>query len=96
MRELLSVVTRKGQITLPAEIRKSLHIREGDKVAFSLEGTDTPQVIIRPVRSVAEMTFGSVTPRKRPEDFQELRRLFVEGMAEDLLSEAPAAEKKGA
>ena len=33
---------------------------------------------LRSVRSVAEMTFGSVRPRKRPEDFQELRRLAEE------------------
>ena len=80
MKELLSVVTRKGQITLPVAIRRSLGIREGDKVALSLDDSDQSQVILRPVRSVAELTFGAVTPRKRPEDFQELRRRFEEGI----------------
>lgn len=37
MKELLSVVTRKGQITVPAELRKALNLKEGDKVAFVLE-----------------------------------------------------------
>ncbi|AXE40040.1 hypothetical protein JS278_02906 [Acidipropionibacterium virtanenii] len=27
----------KGQITLPAEVRKYLHVREGDDIAFTLE-----------------------------------------------------------
>ena len=80
MKELLSVVTRKGQITLPVAIRRSLGIREGDKVALSLDDSDQSQVILRPVRSAAELTFGAVTPRKRPEDFQELRRRFEEGI----------------
>ena len=87
MKELLTVVTRKGQITIPAEIRRSLGIMEGDKVALSLSDEGKPQVILRPVRSVAELTFGAVTPRKRPEDFKELRRLFEEGTAAQVLSE---------
>ena len=31
--ELLTVVTRKGQITVPAAIRRALKIQEGDKIA---------------------------------------------------------------
>lgn len=93
MRELLSVVTRKGQVTLPAEIRKSLQIEVGDKVAFSLEESDKSQVILRPIRSIAESTFGAVKPRKRPEDFQELRRLFEEEMARGAPAETSTPEK---
>ncbi len=37
---------------------------------------------LRSARSVAELTFGAVTPRKRPEDFKELRRLDEESVAE--------------
>jgi antitoxin PrlF len=81
MKELLTVVTRKGQITVPAEIRKALGLKEGDKVALSLTDRKGLQATLRPVRSVAEMTFGSVTPRQRPEDFPELRRLFEESLA---------------
>jgi AbrB family looped-hinge helix DNA binding protein len=93
MKELLSVVTRKGQITLPVAIRRSLGIREGDKVALSLDDSDQARVILRPVRSVAELTFGAVTPRKRPEDFQELRQRFEEGIAEEAMAEIPPAQK---
>lgn len=93
MKEILSVVTRRGQITLPAEIRKSLGIKEGDKVAFSLGNPERAQVILRPVHSVAELTFGAVTPRKRPEDFEELRRSFEEGTAEEVMAETRPSEK---
>ena len=93
VREILSVVTRKGQITLPAEIRKSLGIKEGDKVAISLGDSEKAPVILRPMHSVATATFGAVEPRKRPEDFQELRRQFEEGIAEEVMAEASPSEK---
>jgi AbrB family looped-hinge helix DNA binding protein len=90
MKEILTRVTRKGQITLPVEIRRALGIREGDKVAVSLIGvphSEETQAVVRPVRSVAEMTFGAVRPRKRPEDFKELRQAFEEGVAEQVIGE---------
>lgn len=93
MKELLTIVTRKGQITIPAEIRKSLGIKQGDKIALSVPEGQTSLVTLRPVRSVAEMTFGAVTPRKRPEDFKELRQLFEEGVADEVTSEAPPPQK---
>lgn len=96
MKELLTVVTRKGQITVPAEIRRALGLKEGDKVALALVDPKRRQVRLRPVRSVAELTFGAVTPRKRPEDFKELRGQFVEGQAKEALSEGSGSDKKGA
>ena len=87
MGEILSVVTRKGQITLPIEIRRSLDIKVGDKVALSIDNTESTVIILRPVRSVAELTFGAVQPRKQPEDFGELRRHFEEGTAEQVADE---------
>jgi AbrB family looped-hinge helix DNA binding protein len=37
MKEQYTVVTRKGQITVPAEIRKALGLHIGDRVAVSLD-----------------------------------------------------------
>jgi len=39
-------VARKGQITIPKEIRETLRLREGDRVIFILEGE---RVVIRKV-----------------------------------------------
>ncbi|MGH2469987.1 MAG: AbrB/MazE/SpoVT family DNA-binding domain-containing protein, partial [Chloroflexota bacterium] len=36
-KELLTVVTRKGQVTVPSAIRHALGLKQGDKVAFTLE-----------------------------------------------------------
>jgi AbrB family looped-hinge helix DNA binding protein len=40
MKELLSIVTRKGQVTVPAEIRRQLGLKVGEKVAFLVDGED--------------------------------------------------------
>jgi AbrB family looped-hinge helix DNA binding protein len=78
MKELLTV-TRQGQITLPAEIRQTLGLKHGDKVAWSLSRSKDGQATLRPIRSVAELTLGAVKPRRRPENLKHLRRRFEGG-----------------
>lgn len=39
-------------------------------------------MLLHPVRSVAELTFGALSPRKQPEDFRELREVFKEVIVE--------------
>jgi len=56
---------------------------EEDRIASSVADSESPEVIVRPARSVAERTFGIVKPRKRPEDFEELREMFEEEMARE-------------
>jgi AbrB family looped-hinge helix DNA binding protein len=58
-----SKVTRKGQVTVPAEVRKALGLQRGDGVSFFMKnGT----VHIAKSRSVAEMTAGSLRNPKVP------------------------------
>ncbi|MGI8824806.1 MAG: AbrB/MazE/SpoVT family DNA-binding domain-containing protein [Chloroflexota bacterium] len=87
MKEQLTVVTRKGQITVPAYIRRALDLKVGDKVAITLDEEGKPSAKLRPVRSVTEMTFGSVEPRNRPEDLRALREQAIADMAENALRE---------
>ncbi len=46
--ELVTVVTRKGQVTIPAAIRRSLGIKVGDTVTLAIEGD---AVKLRPTRA---------------------------------------------
>ncbi len=78
----VTVVTRKGQITIPSEIRKLLGIKEGDKVLISLSTDSNKEAVLRPIRSITELTAGMLKPRKMPEDFKELREIFMDEMAE--------------
>lgn len=93
MREHVTVVTRKGQITVPAEIRRALGIKEGDKLAVSLPDPKTGTISLRLARSVADLTFGAIAPRKRPEDFRELREAFIQGAAEEAAHEVPGGRR---
>jgi len=43
-----SVISSKGQVTVPQEIRIRLGLKEGDRIEFVVEGGNT---IMRPVRS---------------------------------------------
>ncbi len=83
MKEQYTVVTRKGQITVPAEIRKALGLRMGDRIAVSLDSDGQLHATLRPVRSVADATFGSIQPT-HPVSEEEVRNVFTEhGAARD-------------
>ena len=66
-----SVITRKGQVTIPKEIRDHLSAKEGEKVAFFLRGND---VVMKLVRGNILSLRGSVKPKQRPEDMAAVRR----------------------
>ncbi len=49
MKEIPSTITSKGQVTIPAEVRKHLGLKQGDKVSFVLDdvrqgGVESTQV----------------------------------------------------
>ena len=67
-----SVITRKGQVTIPKEIRDHLKAKEGEKVAFFLRGDD---VVLKVVRGNILSLKGSVKPRQRPQDMEAVRGL---------------------
>jgi AbrB family looped-hinge helix DNA binding protein len=73
-----SVITRKGQVTIPKDIRDHLQAREGEKVMFVLRGNE---VVLKVVRGTILDLKGSVKPVKRPEDFDAIRRSVKRAMA---------------
>jgi antitoxin PrlF len=75
MREIVTTVTERGQVTIPAEIRRRLGIKPRDKVAFAIDDTE---VRLRPVQFTVESAFGSVPPLRQPEDFEALSRVARE------------------
>ena len=58
---LTSSLTQKGQVTLPAKIRKALNIKTGDKISFTLENN---RIIAIPVSDDVSSLFGSVKSNK--------------------------------
>ena len=81
MRELETTITRKGQVTIPAEVRARLGLKPRDKVRFEVHGD---VATLRPAPSKVLRWYGSVTPRESPEDFGKVREEFEEGVAEEV------------
>jgi AbrB family looped-hinge helix DNA binding protein len=82
MNEQLTVVTRKGQVTIPADIRRALGIKEGDKVAFVLEDK---QVKLTKKGSVVEQTAGALKSDIPALSPREERKAAEEAIAEDVI-----------
>jgi AbrB family looped-hinge helix DNA binding protein len=60
-----SVITRKGQVTIPKEIRNHLKAKEGERVVFVLRGDE---VVLKVARGNILDLKGSVKPKERPEN----------------------------
>lgn len=52
----VATLTSKGQVTIPREIRDSLHLRTGDKVEFVVE--EPGQALLRPITRKADDVYG--------------------------------------
>lgn len=79
MREFLSSVSPKGQITLPLEIRRLLDIKPKDKVAIRIEDET---VSIAPARSTLQAGYQSVGPLKTPLTDNEMTEIAAAEHAE--------------
>ncbi len=68
----ISVLTSKGQMTIPKEVRKALNLKPSEKVIIVVEGN---QAIIQPLRGNLLDLGGSVkiSGRERPIDFKKVR-----------------------
>jgi antitoxin PrlF len=75
---LESTLTRKGQVTIPKEIRDRLGIKEGEKVIFVMRDDE---VILKVVKGTILDLRGSVRRSASPEDFEKIRQSAKETMA---------------
>ncbi len=82
MKEHLTVVTRKGQVTIPVEIRRALRLKEGDKVAFTVE---EGEVKLGRAVSVVERTAGALKSDAPVLTAEEERTAAERAIAEDVL-----------
>ncbi len=66
-------VGRRGQITLPKEVRRKIHIEEGDQIAFIMDGD---QVVIKPITQTLLDLRGSI-PVSGEQDFDSIRKKVI-------------------
>lgn len=65
-----TALTKKGQVTIPKEIRDFLRLKERDKILFIEQGGI---VVLKPIKGNVLDLKGSVSPRHQPEDFNAIR-----------------------
>lgn len=89
MGDFRSSVSPKGQVTIPAEIRRQLGVRPRDHVVFRMvDGV----VQIEPERATLESIYGAVPPLTTPRTWREIEEIAreehaaqaaLEGIADD-------------
>jgi AbrB family looped-hinge helix DNA binding protein len=82
--EYVRTVTTKGQVTIPAEIRRLLEVEPGDKVVFRVT---EDRVELHHGATTLEDTFGAVSPLRRPEDFSRLRDIAIDEHTQRVITE---------
>jgi AbrB family looped-hinge helix DNA binding protein len=76
---LATVVTRKGQVTIPAPIRDALDIKQGDTITFHVEGN---VVTLKPAHSTLAEGYQSIPALKKPLTEQEIEEIVRDDTAE--------------
>ena len=80
MKEVCSTVTRKGQVTIPIEIRRLLGVKPKDQVAFVVEDN---KVRLAKSGSVVARTAGAIKTRNSALSVEEEREAVEEAIAKE-------------
>lgn len=81
VREQLTRVTRKGQVTIPVEIRNKLDLNEGDAVAWRLE---KQQVSLKRSSGIVARTAGVLKGGGKALTAEEERAAVEQAVAEEV------------
>jgi AbrB family looped-hinge helix DNA binding protein len=83
-RRYVASVTRRGQVTIPAEVRRLLRTEDRPKVVFHVEDGS---VRMAPVEMTLEEVLASPTPLGRPSEDEELSNIAKEEKARSTVEE---------
>jgi AbrB family looped-hinge helix DNA binding protein len=81
MREIVSTVTSKGQVTIPAEIRRYLGLKQGDKLSFVIGDSGTVELQLPRYPTVASVA-GKVKPIDHDLSYSKIRDIAYEDRLE--------------
>jgi AbrB family looped-hinge helix DNA binding protein len=80
----MSVLTKKGQTTIPKDIRNFLNLAPNDKILYLMEGK---KVVIKPLKGNILDLKGSVKAKGKPIDFKKLRSETKRKVAHKIVKE---------
>ena len=82
----IRIVGKKGQVTIPKDIREKFGIKEGTKIIFEVRGDE---IILKPEKSGKDFVedWCSIVKKKssRPIDLKKLKEEYYEQVNEDVL-----------
>ena len=82
----IRIVGKKGQVSIPKEIREKFGIKEGTKVVFEVRGNE---IVIKPEKSGKDFVedWCSIVKKKlsEPIDLKKLKEDYYEQVNEDVL-----------
>ncbi len=79
-----SVITRKGQTTIPKEIRTFLNLEPNDKLFYIIEGE---KVVLKPLRGDILELRGSVPAKDQPADFDKILKTTRKKVAKKIVED---------
>lgn len=81
MREIVSTITSKGQVTIPAVVRRHLGVDTNDKIAFVIEDDGRVSVSV-PAYPTIESLRGIAGSLPRPLSWQAIEEIVQDERAE--------------
>lgn len=81
----VSILTSKGQTTIPKDVRNLLNLKPKDKIFYLIDGE---KVVIKPLRGNILSLRGSVATKKKPIDFKKLRDATRKKVARKIVEDA--------
>ena len=67
----LAILTSKGQVTIPKQVRDSLQLHTGDKVEFVI--TEKREALLRPITKKVDDVFGRLhKPGRKPVSIEKM------------------------
>lgn len=81
MKEIRSTITSKGQVTIPAEVRRHLGLKQGDKVTFVLDSSGRVELKAPKYPTIASLA-GAAGTLDEPRDIEEMLEIAREDALE--------------
>lgn len=72
MKEIVATITSKGQVTIPAAVRRHLHVRTKDKITFVMGQEGRVELKVPQYRNVASLR-GAAGSLSRPLSWAQMR-----------------------
>ena len=88
MKEIVSTITSKGQVTIPVEVRRHLGLRRNDKLSFVIESDGVVRLRVPRYPDIASLR-GAAGSLGKPMSWQETREIAREDHLRDKSRDRP-------